>query len=223
MSRKKKRPGQSVSRKAGRQTTPAPSKTPTPQDTAAAEAKPGLRRRALNALRPGRHPWGRDVPELGGAAPDRDYAVLAQSVIKDPVLRTVAQPAFALIMLLALLLFWRGHQLPGGGFVGGAMTVCALLLHRIATGHAPLKFDFARLIPVGLATAFVTGLVPYLTGRSFLKSDYGYLTTPVTGEFEWATALLFDLGVYLLVVGGGMAIAEALIDIHPTERVEEDL
>ncbi|AIZ44366.1 cation transporter [Deinococcus radiopugnans] len=143
-------------------------------------------------------------------------------LINDPILKTISRAAFALVMLFALLLLWRGHNAPGGGFIAGLMTVCALILHRIANGDSALRVDPVKFIPWGLALSFTTGLVPYLLGRPFLKSDFGYLTTALTGEFEWATALLFDLGVYLVVVGAGLSLAYALIEVEPSERVEGD-
>lgn len=140
----------------------------------------------------------------------------------DPILRSTSRAVFALVLLFAFLLLWRGHNAPGGGFIAGLMTACALVLHRIAYGFSALRTDPARLIPWGLALSFVTGLVPYLLGRPYLKSDYGYVTTAVTGEFEWATALLFDLGVFLLVVGASLTIAYALTEVTPQETVEGD-
>ncbi|WP_034387050.1 Na(+)/H(+) antiporter subunit B [Deinococcus sp. YIM 77859] len=140
----------------------------------------------------------------------------------DPVLRSVSRAVFALVLLFALLLLWRGHNAPGGGFIAGLMTACALILHRMATGESALRLDPIRLLPWGLALSFGTGLVPYLLGKPYLKSDYGYIKTPLTGEFEWATALLFDLGVYLLVVGSSLAIAYALTEVNPQETVEGD-
>ena len=151
-----------------------------------------------------------------------EHEELRESISRDPIVNTVTLPAFALLMLLTLLMFWRGHQLPGGGFVGGALTVCALLLYRISEHDTALRINFTRLIPVGLGIAFMTGLVPYLLNKGFLKSDYGYLTTFVTGEFEWASAMLFDLGVFLTVLGGAMTITEELIDINPSELTEDD-
>ncbi|MDO4263093.1 MAG: Na(+)/H(+) antiporter subunit B [Deinococcus sp.] len=151
-----------------------------------------------------------------------EHEDLRESLSNDPIVNTVTMPAFALLLLMTLLMFWRGHQLPGGGFVGGALTVCALLLYRISAHSSALNINFTRLIPLGLSIAFMTGLVPYLLNKGFLKSDYGYLTTFVTGEFEWASAMLFDLGVFLTVLGGAMTITESLIDIAPTELTEDD-
>ncbi len=157
--------------------------------------------------------------------PERPHALPARPgdlLFNDPILKTISRAAFALVMLFALLLLWRGHNAPGGGFIAGLMTVCALILHRMANNHSALRLNPAKLVPWGLALSLTTGLVPYLLGRSFLKSDYGYVTTALTGEFEWATALFFDLGVYLVVVGAGLSLAYALIDVQPDERVEGD-
>lgn len=140
----------------------------------------------------------------------------------DPVLAVTSRAAFALIVLFALLLLWRGHNAPGGGFIAGLMMVCAMLLNRMATGQDALRIPPMRLIPIGLAMSFVTGLVPYLLGKPFLKTDYGYITTALTGEFEWATAMIFDIGVFLVVLGAGLSIAGALREVQPTERVEGD-
>lgn len=131
----------------------------------------------------------------------------------DPVLRTVSRAAFALVMLFGLLLFWRGHNAPGGGFIGGLTVVAALVLHRIAYGSPALRIPPRLLVAPGLLLALGTGLATYVLGQPFLKSYFGYIYPPVIGEFEWTTALAFDLGVLLVVVGGVMSIIDDLIEV----------
>ncbi len=145
-------------------------------------------------------------------------------VSNDPILQTVSRASFALIILFAFLLLWRGHNAPGGGFIAGLMTVCALLLHRIATGKdAARRLKPTALIPLGVGTSFLTAFIPYVLGHPFLKTAYGYISTPLTGEFEWTSAMIFDIGVFLTVLGAGLSIAYALIEVNPLERVREDL
>lgn len=161
-------------------------------------------------------------PSNDKESPQPDYNKLRELLSNDPIVITVAMPAFALMVLMTVLMFWRGHQLPGGGFVAGALIVCALLLYRIAEHRSAVQINFTQLIPVGVSIAFTTGIVPYLLGKGFLNSDYGYITTYITGKFEWASAMLFDLGVFLTVLGGAMTIAESLINITPQELTEDD-
>lgn len=136
-----------------------------------------------------------------------------QHLNADPVLRTVSRAAFALVMLFALLLFWRGHNAPGGGFIGGLTVVAALVLHRIAYGSPALRIPPRLMVAPGLLLALGTGLATYVAGQPFLKSYFGYIYPPVIGEFEWTTALAFDLGVLLVVVGGVMSIIDDLIEV----------
>ena len=128
----------------------------------------------------------------------------------DPVLRTVARAVFYLVIVFALHLLLRGHHLPGGGFIAGLTTAIAIILHRVAFDADPFATDPRRLIPAGLGLAALTGIVPMLLGYPFLKSAYGYVTTPLTGEFEWATAVAFDVGVFLTVVGATLTIVRVL-------------
>jgi len=135
------------------------------------------------------------------------------------IARTVARVAVPLVFLVAVSLTLRGHNLPGGGFIGGVMTAIAVVLLYVVFD---LEFVRTRLVPggrtgvtrtmfaVGLGVALVSGLVPVAFGDGFLTQGYVILPEPLPGpffhEFEVASALAFDVGVFLVVVGGLLTI-----------------
>ena len=104
------------------------------------------------APRPQAAQAGKQGKALAAASPP----FLTPPLSGDPILRTVSRAAFALIKIFALLLLWRGHNAPGGGFIAGLMTVCALILHRMSTGTDALRrIDPISLVPVGTALSFI--------------------------------------------------------------------
>jgi multicomponent K+:H+ antiporter subunit A len=137
------------------------------------------------------------APELQGRAWHRDRHPL--------VLLTISRPLLPVALLVSLYLLLRGHNAPGGGFVAGLITGIALILQYLASGtnwtQARLRVNYRRLLAAGLGTALVTGLIPWLWGAPFLTSAHGPLHLPLLGDLHWNTALLFDIGVYLTVVG----------------------
>lgn len=130
----------------------------------------------------------------------------------DVMLRTLALPVTFALLALGFHFFLRGHNAPGGGFIAGLMVAAAALLARMARRQALFTFPARWLLPWGLLIATVTGIVPMAFGYGFLASAYGYLTWPVIGEFEWATAVAFDLGVFLVVVGTTITIIDLLAE-----------
>ena len=124
--------------------------------------------------------------------------------------RTFTRPVIYVLVLLGLHLFLRGHGSPGGGFIAGLVIAVAALLSRIVLDRPLVRGAPNALIPWGLLLAFATGVVPLFFDLPFLKSDYGYVTWPLIGEFEWATAVLFDAGVFMVVVGSTLTIIELL-------------
>ena len=105
----------------------------------------------------------------------------------------------------AVHLFFAGHNEPGGGFVGGLMTAAAILLMYMAYGEKTvnkvLPFNYRLLIIIGLAVAVLTGIGSFVFDVPFLSHTFTHVHVPIFGEIELATALFFDLGVYLTVVG----------------------
>ncbi|CAM3870959.1 monovalent cation/H+ antiporter subunit A [Vreelandella rituensis] len=126
------------------------------------------------------------------------------------MLSTVARLVLPIALLVSAYIFLRGHNLPGGGFIAGLITATALTLQYMAGGlvwaQERMLSPFRPLIGAGLLTATFTGLGSWLFGFPFLTSSHGHLHLPLIGEFELATAMLFDLGVYATVVGATLLI-----------------
>jgi len=121
---------------------------------------------------------------------------------------------FPVIGTLAVYLFMRGHDLPGGGFVAGLTMSIAFILQYMAGGtrwvEARLTILPVRWIGVGLLVAGGTGLGASFLGFPFLTSHFSYADLPVVGRTPLASAVLFDLGVFMLVIGATVLILIAL-------------
>jgi multicomponent Na+:H+ antiporter subunit B len=119
--------------------------------------------------------------------------------------RTVVRFAFFVINVLAIYLLLRGHNLPGGGFIGGLATAISLVLLNLALGaeamHRVIRIDPVRVAAAGLLLAILTALAPALFGAALLEHTHVHLHLPLLGEVHTGTPLLFDVGVYLVVVG----------------------
>lgn len=131
-----------------------------------------------------------------------------------------------LALMVSVYIFLRGHNLPGGGFIAGLITAVALILQYIASGHAWSQarwgVDFHHLAGAGVIIAGLTGVGSWLFGYPFLTSAFDHFAIPLVGEIELATALLFDLGVYLTVVGATLLILSNLgkLSIHAAREPE---
>jgi len=130
------------------------------------------------------------------------------------MLRVLARPLLPLALLVSAYLFLRGHNAPGGGFIAGLVTGTAILLQYVAYGtewaRERLPWSYSSIIATGLLIATGTGLASWAFGAPFLTSTFGYVTWPVIGRFEIASAMVFDLGIYLAVVGVVMVIIARL-------------
>ncbi len=126
------------------------------------------------------------------------------------ILAVVAQILLPLALLVSVYIFLRGHNQPGGGFIAGLITAVALILQYMARGYDWTRERLPVSYPVvavsGLAIAVATGMASWLFGYPFLTSAFGHFYIPLIGEIELASAMLFDLGVYLAVVGATLMI-----------------
>jgi multicomponent K+:H+ antiporter subunit A len=128
--------------------------------------------------------------------------------------RAIIQWLFPIILMFAIYLVMRGHDLPGGGFAGGITASIAIILLYIANGtravEATLQVEPVRWISAGLLCAGGMGLAAWAFGYPFLTSHSRYLAIPWIGDIPLATALIFDIGVFAVVVGTTVLILIAI-------------
>jgi multicomponent K+:H+ antiporter subunit A len=117
-------------------------------------------------------------------------------------------------LVVGIYIFLRGHNEPGGGFIAGLVVAIAFLMQYMASGFGwamdRQRVPYHVMIGAGVVAAAITGVGAWFNGRPFLTSDYGYFKLPFLEEFELATAMGFDLGVFLCVVGAVMLALNSL-------------
>ena len=126
------------------------------------------------------------------------------------VLTRVIMPV---VMLVGFYIFLRGHDAPGGGFIAGLIVSIGVVMQYMASGFswasARLRYPYHGVIGAGVLVAGLTGIGSWFVGKPFLTSDFAYVRIPPFGEFPLATATLFDVGVFLAVVGAVMLSLES--------------
>ena len=151
--------------------------------------------------------------------PGTDPSGMAWTFAQQPLLLRVASSVVLPVALVfTLYIFMRGHNLPGGGFIAGLITAVALVLQFMSLGQAKAEAllgaaggrRFVRWIGAGLGIAGMTGAAAFLLGRPFLTSAHGHPHVPVLGDLPLASAAVFDLGVYLTVVGSTLLTISVL-------------
>lgn len=132
----------------------------------------------------------------------------------DVILQTISKIIFFMIILFSMHMFFAGHYYPGGGFVGGLLTSGAFVLMLLAFDLKTVKqvfpLDFKILIGIGLLFAAGTSAGALLFNVPFLTHAYDYFNLPLLGKTSLHTAVLFDIGVYLVVVGVTMTIIQTI-------------
>ncbi len=146
---------------------------------------------------------------------------------KHPIMfQIISQALLPLALMVSAYIFLRGHNLPGGGFIAGLITTIAIIQQYIAHGYIWLqdriRVNYLTLIGTGLLIAFITGIGSFLWQQPFLKSWHDYVSFPLIGKIEIASAMAFDLGVYLTVVGASLMILANLGGLTTSERIRAD-
>lgn len=135
--------------------------------------------------------------------------------MKSLILSSAARSVAPMLLLFSVFVFLRGHNEPGGGFIGGLIAAAALGLWVLAEGTAPvrrrLRVPPIALMSLGLLVSLAAGIVGPLTGRGFLTGVWTEVATPL-GAAKLGTPVLFDLGVYFVVVGSVLTLIFTLAE-----------
>lgn len=133
--------------------------------------------------------------------------------MNSSILRSLGRLLASLLLLASLYLLWRGHNAPGGGFAGGMMAAAAFVLLSVAygpmVGWRAVRVSPLVLVPLGIAVALGSGFVGVATGGVFLEGRW--VTVEVGETVKLGTPLLFDVGVYLVVIGVVLAVIVPLM------------
>jgi multicomponent K+:H+ antiporter subunit A len=152
-------------------------------------------------------------------------ADLPRSPERHPMMFAVAaRLLLPLATMIGFYIFLRGHNLPGGGFIAGLILSIAMLMQYMASGFEWVderrRIDEHLLIGLGVIIAALTGLGSLLFGAPLFSSAFGHFHLPFVGDIELATAMLFDVGVAMTVVGAVMlALAELS---HVAQRADKE-
>ena len=141
------------------------------------------------------------------------------------MLEVIVRILFHTIIVVSIYLLFAGHNLPGGGFAGGLVAGMALVMRYIAGGRhelgAAAPTDAGMLLGAGMTIAVLTAIVPMFFGMAPLESTFWEAEVPVLGHIEFVTSTLFDIGVYLVVIGLVLDVLRSLgaeVDRQTQER-----
>jgi len=162
-----------------------------------------------------------DALLLGGPANDRllNWPVdVDQASDRHPMMLVVGMRLLLPVaIMVGVFIFLRGHNQPGGGFVAGLVVAIALVMQYMASGFgwtaARQRIDYHAMIGAGVLIAGLTGIGAWFNGMPFLTSAFVYVNLWPLEQFELATAALFDLGVFLTVLGAVMLALASLTRI----------
>jgi multicomponent Na+:H+ antiporter subunit B len=125
--------------------------------------------------------------------------------MRSLILLKVARGILPISTLFAIYLLLRGHNEPGGGFIAGLVTASAIVLQGLSFGTAATRERLAAILRpaawVGISVAVIAGVLAMLVGDPFLTHYHAYIPLPGDGYYHLSTTLLFDIGVYMGVVG----------------------
>lgn len=147
---------------------------------------------------------------------------------RHPLLLTVLNmPLLPLALMVSVYIFLRGHNLPGGGFIAGLITAIALLLQYLTNGlswtQRRMSGNYHPVVASGVLIAAITAMGAWVFGKPLLTSWHDHVHIPFIGDIELASAMAFDLGVYLAVIGATLLILANLGKLTPFTSDDSEL
>jgi len=134
------------------------------------------------------------------------------------ILRIAARHLMPILLIASLVLLFRGHNAPGGGFIGGLLAAAAIALRAMSQGvddtRRMLRVDPRVFTAVGLLLALGSGLPALLIGQPLFTGLWLHPDLPLLGSIPLGTPLLFDVGIYCTVIGFTLTILFAISDIE---------
>lgn len=132
------------------------------------------------------------------------------------ILTTATRYLMPMLLLLSAFLLFRGHNLPGGGFIGGLVAAATFILHNFAFGveetRRLLRVNPLVITAAGLLTALGSGVVGLLTGKPFMTGQWITIPLGKGVGLHIGTPVTFDIGVYLVVIGATLTIILSLAE-----------
>ncbi len=141
------------------------------------------------------------------------------------IIRTTARFMLPLLLLLSVFLLLRGHDEPGGGFIAGLVAALAFALYVFAfdveTTRRVLRHDPRSLVGIGLLLAAGSGLPAMFFGQAYLTAQWWPIPLGPLGELKLSSPLIFDIGVFLVVLGTVMTIVLTLAEAETGTEMED--
>lgn len=139
--------------------------------------------------------------------------------MNSTILKIAAKPIAFLQLLLSVYLLFKGHNEPGGGFIGGLIAATAFILvamaFKVEAASGWMKASPMFWTGTGLLLAVGSGMIAWIIGKPLLTGVWGWeVWIPVLGKLKFGTPLFFDIGVYLVVVGIATMIVFSLLEME---------
>jgi multicomponent Na+:H+ antiporter subunit B len=136
--------------------------------------------------------------------------------VNSVILQTATRYLMPLLLLFSIVVLLQGHNKPGGGFIGGLIGATAFSLHAIAFSaeetRRALRVDMRTLIGVGLLVALSSGMLSLFVGLPFMTGMWTEIAFPGVGPTKIGTPILFDIGVYMVVLGVAIFMVLLLVE-----------